>query len=40
MERPTLTSSIGDVLIAVEACGICGADALDVEGTGIATFKV
>jgi alcohol dehydrogenase len=32
VERPTPTPGVGEVLIAVEACGICGADALDVEG--------
>ncbi len=32
VERPTPTPGIGEVLIAVEACGICGADASDIAG--------
>lgn len=32
VERETPTPGIGQVLIAVEACGICGADAADIEG--------
>lgn len=32
VERKTPTPSDGEVLIAVEACGICGADAADIEG--------
>ncbi|APG87158.1 alcohol dehydrogenase (plasmid) [Sinorhizobium americanum CCGM7] len=31
MERPTPTPGAGEVLIAVEACGICGADVSDIE---------
>lgn len=32
VERKTPTPGTGEVLIAVEACGICGADASDIEG--------
>lgn len=32
VERPTPTPGTGEVLIEVEACGICGADVGDVEG--------
>jgi alcohol dehydrogenase len=32
VERETPTPGQGEVLIAVEACGICGADAADIEG--------
>lgn len=32
VERATPTPGIGQVLIEVEACGICGADAGDIEG--------
>lgn len=32
VERPTPAPGIGEVLIAVEACGICGADVGDIEG--------
>lgn len=32
VERPTPTPGVGEVLIEVEACGICGADAGDIEG--------
>lgn len=32
VERRTPTPGVGEVLIAVEACGICGADASDIEG--------
>src|SRR5919199_4718485 len=32
VERETPTPGTGEVLIAVEACGICGADAADIEG--------
>ena len=32
VERPTPEPGVGEVLIAVEACGICGADAADIEG--------
>ncbi|OXI42383.1 alcohol dehydrogenase [Burkholderia aenigmatica] len=31
VERKTPTPAAGEVLIAVEACGICGADAADIE---------
>ncbi|RUM06178.1 alcohol dehydrogenase [Rhizobium chutanense] len=31
VERPTPAPSTGEVLIAVEACGICGADASDID---------
>ncbi|MDK1493028.1 alcohol dehydrogenase catalytic domain-containing protein [Sinorhizobium sp. 7-81] len=31
VERPTPTPGSGEVLIAVEACGICGADASDID---------
>ncbi|MDK1389385.1 alcohol dehydrogenase [Sinorhizobium sp. 8-89] len=31
VERPTPTPGSGEVLIAVEACGICGADANDID---------
>lgn len=34
VERPTPTPAPGEVLIAVEACGLCGADRGDIEGTG------
>ncbi len=30
VERPTPSPSHGEVLIEVEACGICGADAADI----------
>ena len=32
VERPVPTPDKGEVLIAVEACGICGADRADIEG--------
>lgn len=32
VERDVPTPARGEVLIAVEACGICGADAGDIEG--------
>jgi alcohol dehydrogenase len=32
VERETPTPGTGEVLIEVEACGICGADAADIEG--------
>jgi alcohol dehydrogenase len=32
VERPTPQPGIGEALIQVEACGICGADAADIEG--------
>lgn len=32
IERPIPEPAAGEVLIAVEACGICGADASDIEG--------
>ncbi|MYM95523.1 alcohol dehydrogenase [Duganella vulcania] len=32
VERPTPAPGIGEVLIEVEACGICGADTGDIEG--------
>jgi alcohol dehydrogenase len=32
VERETPTPGTGEVLIAVEACGICGADTADIEG--------
>lgn len=32
VERKTPTPGTGEVLIAVEACGICGADAADIDG--------
>lgn len=32
VRRPTPTPGNGEVLIEVEACGICGADATDIEG--------
>lgn len=32
VERPSTAPGIGQVLIAVEACGICGADVGDIEG--------
>lgn len=32
VERPLPEPGVGEVLIAVEACGICGADASDIEG--------
>ncbi len=32
VERPTPEPGIGEALIQVEACGICGADAADIEG--------
>ncbi len=32
VERSTPTPGAGEVLIAVEACGMCGADASDIEG--------
>jgi alcohol dehydrogenase len=31
VERETPTPGPGEVLIAVEACGLCGADANDIE---------
>lgn len=31
VEKPTPTPGIGEVLIEVEACGICGADVSDIE---------
>jgi alcohol dehydrogenase len=31
VERETPTPGVGEVLIAVEACGICGADAADID---------
>lgn len=31
VERPTPMPGVGEVLIAVEACGICGADVSDIE---------
>lgn len=31
VERPTPVPGVGEVLIAVEACGVCGADANDIE---------
>lgn len=31
VERPVPTPGVGEVLINVEACGICGADAADIE---------
>lgn len=34
--RPTTAPGIGQVLIAVEACGICGADMGDIEGADTA----
>lgn len=33
-ERSTPTPKTGEVLLAVEACGICGADAADIDNTG------
>lgn len=32
VERPTPTPEAGQVLISVEACGVCGADASDIDG--------
>lgn len=32
VERTTPTPGIGEVLIEVEACGVCGADAADIDG--------
>lgn len=32
VEREVPTPGVGEVLVAVEACGICGADAGDIEG--------
>lgn len=32
VERTTPTPGAGEVLIAVEACGVCGADAADIDG--------
>lgn len=32
VERPIPEPGVGEVLIAVEACGVCGADAADIEG--------
>lgn len=32
VERPTPVPGAGQVLIEVEACGICGADVCDIEG--------
>jgi alcohol dehydrogenase len=32
VERETPMPGTGEVLVAVEACGICGADAGDIEG--------
>lgn len=32
VERPTPTPGVGEVLIAVDACGVCGADAADIDG--------
>src|SRR5918993_1002829 len=32
VERPTPAPGAGEVLIAVEACGICGADLADIDG--------
>ncbi|MBS0402950.1 MAG: alcohol dehydrogenase catalytic domain-containing protein [Proteobacteria bacterium] len=32
VQRPTPEPGAGEVLIAVEACGMCGADAADIEG--------
>ena len=37
VERRTPSPGRGEVLIAVEACGICGADANDIEGANPAT---
>ncbi|MBR0799936.1 alcohol dehydrogenase catalytic domain-containing protein [Bradyrhizobium jicamae] len=37
VERPTPSPSHGEVLISVEACGICGADANDIEGVNPST---
>ncbi|MFT3817025.1 MAG: alcohol dehydrogenase catalytic domain-containing protein [Rubrivivax sp.] len=34
VERPTPQPGAGDVLIRVEACGVCGADAADIEKAG------
>jgi len=31
LERDTPRPGAGEVLIAVEACGVCGADAADIE---------
>ncbi len=31
VERPMPTPGLGEVLISVEACGVCGADAADIE---------
>lgn len=36
VERPTPEPGLGQVLIEVEACGICGADANDIEGADAA----
>ncbi|ENE2732121.1 alcohol dehydrogenase catalytic domain-containing protein [Stenotrophomonas maltophilia] len=32
VERPVPSPGVGEVLIAVEACGVCGADTSDIEG--------
>ncbi len=37
VERTTPQPSAGEVLIAVEACGVCGADVSDIERTGPAS---
>lgn len=40
VERPIPAPSAGEVLIAVEACGICGADRSDIEGADPAARRV
>ncbi|MDE4142845.1 alcohol dehydrogenase catalytic domain-containing protein [Phaeobacter gallaeciensis] len=40
VERPVPTPPPGEVLIAVEACGICGADRSDIENADPAAGRV
>ncbi len=40
VERPTPEPGLGEVLIEVEACGICGADAADIQGANPALKRV
>lgn len=40
VERPTPRPGAGQVLIEVEACGVCGADASDIERTDLASGRV
>ena len=40
VERTTPAPGAGEVLIAVEACGICGADIADIDGAAIFGYQV